>query len=231
MKAKYTRQSLFREVSKFYPRRCMSLSKILTIIKKIITPNKTDRQGVIKTEDFESDEYLLAFDEDYKRKIETDVRPLLKLKRFCGDEIFPITKATWYFSVDDDLGNELWLKINADYGSFFYREFVAGYDPESYILPKWELNYFEDNLQESHLQAGFRGEIPLGLGDWEFTNFYYYEHAPTDKNIIEILERKGDYLLIRITGEVEDVAFYDGSKPKTKLSVITWFVRVTPNLG
>ena len=220
----------------------MSLKKLLTTIRKNIkdllqkpestsctakqTPNKTDGQEAIKTENLKSAEYLLntSADVNVEKKIGNDDRPLLKLKRYCGDEFFPITKAAWHISVDDELGNELWLEIETDYGIILHKEFEAGYDPESYIQPKWELYYCEKiNLQESHLKVGFRGEIPLGLEDREFTNFYYYEHGPTDKNIIEVLERKGDRLHISVTGEVEDVAFYDGSKPKTKLSVEAWF--------
>jgi hypothetical protein len=38
-----------------------------------------------------------------------------------------------------------------------------------------------------------------------------------------VMKGAGNRLLFRLTGEVEDVNYYDGSKPKNKIFVQTWF--------
>ena len=145
--------------------------------------------------------------------------PILKLLRFCGEELYPITKATWQLYKDDV--NELWLEIYAGPG------ITLSEDTKSLSgQPSWELTYKADNLDVSSLKAGFRAEIPSGydesIEDY-ITNFYYCEHEPTNNNIIEIIAVEGDRLLIRLTGETLDVNYYDGSKPATKLFLETWF--------
>jgi hypothetical protein len=145
----------------------------------------------------------------------------LKLSRFCGEELYPITAATWEVFEDDDEPCELWLEIEAGRGTQLHDD-TNDLDAE----PHWELTFVSDSLRPDSLVAGFTAEIPLGEegeGDDSTALLYYCEHEPTDKNSIEVLAVDGDRLLLRVTGETMDVNFYDGSKPNTKLFVETWF--------
>jgi hypothetical protein len=153
---------------------------------------------------------------------ENKEQPLLKLIRFCGEELYPINKATWHiYKNEEDNINELWLDIEAGIGIVLHED-----TEYAKAKPHWELTYKAKNLDENNLQVGFKAEIPNGYDDEEddtVTNFYYYEHEPTDNNTIEILAVENNRLLIRVIGETMDVNYYDGSKPLNKLSVETWF--------
>lgn len=150
------------------------------------------------------------------------VQPLLKLNRFCGQELHPVTKAIWNIYYDEDLNMQnLCIYLDADYGT------VLNEDTKDLAAhPNWELNYLAKDMTKESLCSGFKFIIPEGYnednGGW-ITNFYYCEHEGTDNNTIEILDRKEGKLLIRLTGETIDVNYYDGSKPNTKLFVETWF--------
>ncbi|MFE7464389.1 hypothetical protein ACFU6R_09815 [Streptomyces sp. NPDC057499] len=48
---------------------------------------------------------------------------------------------------------------------------------------------------------------------------YYFEHEPLRDNRITVVSRDGDRLRLRWTGECDDVNFYDGSKPPTRIGV------------
>jgi hypothetical protein len=149
----------------------------------------------------------------------TEKKSFMKLSRFCGEELYPIVEAKWYIHKDED-GNELWLEIYADYGT------VLSEDTESLSAePHWELTYCAENLSEKDLTAGFKIEIPDGDEDVtnNVSNFYYCEYEPTRNNTIEILDVNENKLLLRITGEVTDINYYDGSKPDNKITVETWF--------
>lgn len=149
-------------------------------------------------------------------------RTNLKLTRFCGEELYPIENATWHFhaSTDDEV-NQLWLEIETDLG-------IQLSDDTKDLggKPHWELTLRIKDLKPSDLTIGFKAQIEYGYDDDlddTVTNFYYCEHEQTDKNEIEILEKNGNKILFRITGEVTDVNYYDGSKPKNKIYVETWF--------
>jgi hypothetical protein len=94
--------------------------------------------------------------------------------------------------------------------------------------PDWELDVVAATLSEPELVAGFHAELPKGYDeryDGWLTNFYFCEHAGTEANSITVLDREGDRLLLRITGETIDVNYYDDSKPRSTLLVETWFER------
>lgn len=153
---------------------------------------------------------------------ENQEKPCLKLTRFCGDEFYPINKATWHLYKDEeDNINELWLEIYADSG-------IVLHEDTEYLgaKPHWELTYRAENLNINDLTTGFKVEVPYGydeeLND-SLTNFYYCEHEPSDNNIIEILATEESRLLIRVTAEITDVNYYDGSKPRNKIFVEAWF--------
>lgn len=154
---------------------------------------------------------------------EEEQQDILKLTRFCGEELYPVSEATWHI-YEDDSGepNELWLEIRLGKGTQLHEdtELLAA-------KPHWELTYRKNGLEADLLQNGFVAEILQSYNeqadDYD-TNFYYCEHEGTDDNRIEVLDRdEQNRLLIRVTGETQDVNFYDGSKPKNKLIVETWF--------
>ena len=147
----------------------------------------------------------------------------LKLIRFCGEEFYPIKSAKWHFSESEDEGaSKLWLDIQADYGQ------QLSEDTQTLNgQPHWELTIPLNNSSKvDNLNGRLKTEIKDGydeeIGDY-VTNFYYCEHEKTENNQIEIIERIENRLLIRLTGEVTDINFCDGSKPKNKIFVETWF--------
>lgn len=146
----------------------------------------------------------------------------LKLIRFCGEELYPIEKATWHYYKNDNLNrNELWLEIQTDHGHQLSEDTKT-----LNAKPHWELTVRLENLTQSDLKAGFKAQIKNGYDEnihYCTTNFYYCEHEQTDDNHIEIIKDQGDRLLFKVTGKVTDVNYYDGSKPKNKILVETWF--------
>lgn len=146
----------------------------------------------------------------------------LKLTRFCVEELYPIKTATWHFYENEaEETNEIWLKIETDFGIQ-----LSDDTKELAATPHWELTIREKNLALNDLKIGFKAEIKDGYDDdldETLTNFYYCEHEQTDNNKIEILDKKDTKILFKITGEVPDVNYYDGSKPKNQIYVETWF--------
>jgi hypothetical protein len=122
---------------------------------------------------------------------ELDEKPYLKLTRFCGEELYPIETATWFYSKnEDDNINELCLDIRTDYGHQLSEDTktLGG-------QPHWELTIRLQNLKVSDLNVGFKTEISNGYDEDiedHLTNFYYCEHEQTDNNSIEIVEKQGN---------------------------------------
>ena len=147
---------------------------------------------------------------------------ILLMKRFNGDEKYRIQAATWNLYNDNEKMN-LCLLIESD------EAIAQSEDTASYFqMLNWELNLVEKSLEDSQLQSGFTANIPEAYdedGDGWITNFYFVEHQGSENNKIEIIERQGDQLLIRVSGEIPDVNFYDGSKPHATLLVETWFTK------
>ena len=146
----------------------------------------------------------------------------LKLTRFCGEELYPIKTADWYFYKNEDTNaNELWLEISTNEGHQLSEDtqYLNG-------RPHWELTFQLDDLNINDLTSGLKLEIIESYNETledNVTNFYYCEHEATDNNHFEIIDKKDNRLLIRLTGEVTDINYYDGSKPKNKIFVETWF--------
>lgn len=147
----------------------------------------------------------------------------LRLDRFCGREIYPITRAIWNLYPDDELGMmNLCLSIEAGHGTSLHEDTEA-----LNAQPTWEVNVVEKDLAVASLISGASLAVPLGYDEdrgGHVTNFYYCEHEGSDENTIKILAVDGDRLLIRLEGETMDVNYYDGSKPSAKLFIETWFV-------
>jgi hypothetical protein len=148
---------------------------------------------------------------------------LMLLKRFNGDELYPIARAEWnlYYDHEDRHWN-LWISLDTDF-AVSQREDTVGLSGQ----PKWEVNWIEDSLTVENLIPGFKREIPNGYVDLpgitRYTNFYYCSHEDTDDNLIEVLAVEGEKLKIRVEGTTIDVNHYDDSKPRTKIIVETWF--------
>ena len=49
------------------------------------------------------------------------------------------------------------------------------------------------------------------------------KQAELNDNEIEFLERNEDWFRIRWTGVTQDVNFYDGTKPDTRVEIEGWF--------
>ena len=143
----------------------------------------------------------------------------LTLKRFCGEEKYPVESANWYIIEGDGTWDDpymLCLEMEFSEGEELHED-TENLEAE----PSWEISFSSLKLTEEDLKAGFKME--LENEDDEDSLFYYCEHQPTFENKMEILEVKGDSLLIHITGKTTDVNFYDGSKPMNELDIIVWF--------
>ena len=148
----------------------------------------------------------------------------LHMQRFKGLEVYRIDSARWNLYRDDDpKGMNLCVRVECSKAikQFEDTQYVGG-------EPHWELNLFQPVLEDSSLKAGFEATIPASYdesrGGW-ITNFYFTSHEGSEKNRIEILNRDGDRLLLRLTGEIIDVNHYDDSKPRSKVTVTTWFTK------
>lgn len=146
----------------------------------------------------------------------------LRMDRFNGRETYRITWARWNLYEDESAGwMNLWLEV-------WCGEAIAQAEDTAYLggSPSWELNFIGEELSDLALVPGFRQEIPRGYDKtregW-ITNFHFCEHDGSDANTLAVLDRDGDRLLLRLTGEVIDVNYYDDSKPRSKLLVETWF--------
>ena len=151
-----------------------------------------------------------------------DAKPGLEelwVNRFLGLEVYHIETAEWHLYKDEEDGRmNLWIKLDCD-------KAIKQFEDTKYTdtIPSWEVNLIEPEIG---IIEGFKAVVPEGYdesrGGW-ITNFYAGSHDGSDKNTIRILERDGDRLLIRLTGEIVDPNFYDDSKPKSQLLVEAWF--------
>jgi len=149
---------------------------------------------------------------------------ILTMKRFCIDEQYEICNPVWNHYYDrEEKAYNFWLRIESD-------KAITQSEDTAYIFQalNWEINVVEKSLREEDIRTGFKYFIPDGYdetrGGW-ITNFYFCEHMGTDKNHIEIIDTDGDSLLVRLSGEIPDVNFYDDSKANTKLLLEAWFRR------
>jgi hypothetical protein len=146
----------------------------------------------------------------------------LHMTRFNGLEIYEIECAKWNLYRD---GNKMNLCVQVKCSKAIRQledtKFVGGF-------PHWELNLVEPKIEDASLLPGYRASIPAsydeGRGGW-LTNFYFASHEGSENNEIQVVAREGEHLLLRLTGQIVDVIHYDGSKPPSKVSVFTWFIR------
>lgn len=152
--------------------------------------------------------------------MENKDKNILTLKRFCGDEHYPVIEAEWYIIDGDgtwDDPTSLWLEMNFGEGNDLHED-TKTLEAE----PSWEVSFSNLTLTKEDLKPG----LVMGNKNEEQDSeaiLYYCEHQPTIDNWMEILEVNGDSLLIKVTGKTMDVNFYDGSKPLNELEVTAWF--------
>ena len=134
----------------------------------------------------------------------------LVLKRFCGEEYYPIDSAGWSIWNSTVLCVEMWFQEGRNL-----------HEDTEYLAqePGWELYFSIPSMNGDDVKPGLvleKKDISDG------THFYYCEHQPTLNNHLEVLDRDGDRLLLRITGECCDVNYYDGSKGNNVLEITAW---------
>lgn len=134
---------------------------------------------------------------------------MLILKRFCGDEIYPLANANWCIS-----GGELKIDMRFSRGTQLHED--TKYLAEE---PSWWI-YFSNITDDSILKKGLVLENSNESEDDAF--LYYCEHNPTYHNRLEILDRINDQLLIRLSAVCCDVNYYDGSKGTNKMEITAW---------
>lgn len=144
----------------------------------------------------------------------------LLIHRFLGSEIYHIEVAEWNL-YNQEAGNmNFWIRLVCDTA-------IKQFDDTAYTLtiPCWELNL---KGQAFVLEEGFEATIPEGYDGSKggfIANFCALDLEESDNNTVRIVKKQGDKLLLKLYGEVKDLNFYDGSKPKSKLVAETWFTR------
>lgn len=145
---------------------------------------------------------------------------ILNLKRFCGEEKYPIDCAEWYILEGDGTWDDpytLCLEMSFGIGE--------GLHEDTFNLnakPFWNISFPALNIKNTDLQTGFVMSMDNEDED-EDAYFYYCEHQPTVENKVEVLEVQENNMLLHVTAKTMDVNFYDGSKPMNELDVIAWF--------
>ncbi len=146
----------------------------------------------------------------------------LTLKRFCGEEKYPIRSAEWYIMEGDGTWDDPYtLCLEMDFG-----EGVDLHEDTKTLKaePSWEVSFPALKLSRWKLLPGFTMKLENEEEDEEAI-FYYCEHQPTICNKVKVLRVWGNSLLLHITAKTEDVNFYDGSKPKNELELTAWFTK------
>lgn len=144
----------------------------------------------------------------------------LMLKRFCGEEAYPIKKAVWDILEGDGTWDDpysLWLEIECDAGESL-NEDTINLDAK----PNLDISFHALTLKDEDIKPGFILTFENEEEESEAL-LYYCDHQPTKNNRMEILERTGDTLLVKLTAETMDVNYYDGSKPDNKIELTTRF--------
>jgi len=140
------------------------------------------------------------------------------VERYRGLERYRIGQASWNLYRDAESGrSNLWLRVNS-------QEVIRQFPDSRYvrITPAWEVNLIRDEVDLANLNA----VLPAGCDDKEGWVALFFGHgggAESANNCIRVINRDGDHLRIRLSAETIDPIYYDGSKPKSKLLVETWF--------
>lgn len=161
----------------------------------------------------------------------------LTLKRFNGEESYSICDATCrvhtvelenldYDEEADDLDDDFDEEKEVLEVTFVARTDKKLSDSnnlnEDDRLPSIEISFYVEPVSTEVFKAGFKRDgIPDYREDYEewMTNLYYYSHQGIKDISIEVLKVEGDKLTAKLSGLTQDVNFYDGSKPDTKVLI------------
>lgn len=147
----------------------------------------------------------------------------LYLKRYSGEEVYPIEQSTYQFDFDSKFHRyNLYLQLRM--GKLIGGEIS---NPHAQVTPSWELHFPLIELEMTDIKPGLQLELLYGVLDSVDHDycalFHFYESIPSFKNKMEIIEQKGDALLIRLKAATDDVEHYDGTKPYASISAEAWF--------
>ena len=88
----------------------------------------------------------------------------------------------------------------------------------------WEISFPEVEVFESYLQHGFMSSLPESKKGSE-ADFFLKDHRPTYDNRLEVVDRKGGSLLLKITGKLKP-GNSDTTGSVTELEATAWFTKV-----
>lgn len=150
-------------------------------------------------------------------KIPTD--NVIILKRFNGEEIYPLKKATIMALKSFFGGITLWFDVEAKAiplqtcpdtaGQGMRPSASVGIDLDMPTLHAAEL------VGQELQMAGTKTDDE----DSAKALLYYCEHQPLRNNVFKILSRKKDIFHVQWTATTCDVNYYDGSKPLTTVLI------------
>jgi hypothetical protein len=143
------------------------------------------------------------------------------LHRFNGDEVYRFEKAVIWAYVKEP-GVTLWFEVSADANAIQRCEDTA----EMGMSPNAEVGIDLPELDADQL-VGRTFLIPGAKSDDEdscMSLLYYCEHEALRDNHIRIVSREGDKFWLYWTAVVQDVNYYDGSKPATQVEIEGEFV-------
>jgi hypothetical protein len=143
------------------------------------------------------------------------------LHRFNGDEVYRLKSAVM-FAIAGDCGVTLWFEAEADRAGAVWCEDTA----EIGMTPNAEVGITLPGLDPEQL-VGREFVFPGTKTDDEDSCrslLYYCEHQPLRDNLIAVLSRDGDRFRVRWTAVTQDVNYYDGSKPPTRVEIEAEFL-------
>ncbi|MFF3733454.1 hypothetical protein ACFYXM_24860 [Streptomyces sp. NPDC002476] len=141
------------------------------------------------------------------------------LHRFNGDEVYRIAFADiWVCAAEGSEGPvTLWFEVAADSDGARRCE-----DTEALgMAPTAEVGVELPGIDVDAL-VGREFVMPGVRDDDEdscMSLLYYCEHQPLRDNRINVLSRDGDRFRLRWTARTQDVNYYDGSKPPTRIEI------------
>ncbi len=143
------------------------------------------------------------------------------LRRFNGDEIYPLKSAKLSFTAL--AGHScLLLEVDTEESAMQRCPDTAAYPTN----PNAEVWIILDHA-DPHRLVGSTFTVPAGFDeqiDDHVALFYYYDHNELNANTIEVLSRDDDTYYIRWTATADDVNYYDGSKPDARIEIEGRFI-------
>jgi hypothetical protein len=138
------------------------------------------------------------------------------LHRSNGDEVYRFGSAVMWAYIKEP-GVTLWFEVSADSEALQRCEDTV----EMRMTPNAEVGIDLPELNANQL-VGQLFTIPGTTSDNEdscMSLLYYFEHEPLRDNKIEVVSRSGDRFWLRWTAVTQDVNYYDGSKPPTRVEI------------